>query len=311
MNANLRGKLERRPQAELDVVGVGECSLDEVWILDGALAPGGKLRARHREALGGGQVATAMVACARLGLRAAFAGAVGDDAAGRVVLDGLAQEGVDVSATRVVAGGETRSALVIVDGAGERTVIERADRRVVALHGDGLDRAIARARVLHLDASHVPTSLHAARVARAHGVLVSLDADHVAPGLDELIALVDLCITSEGVPQALTGEDDLERALRKLRERTGALVGCTLGARGAAALDGEHLLLSPAFPTAVVDSTACGDTFHAAAIRALLDGRSLGGLLRFANAAASLKCRALGRLGCPTKPEVDALLARA
>ncbi|HUQ01407.1 MAG TPA: PfkB family carbohydrate kinase, partial [Kofleriaceae bacterium] len=67
---------------------------------------------------------------------------------------------------------------------------------------------------------------------------------------------------------------------------------------------------SPAFPVDVVDTTACGDTFHAAAICALLDGKSIGETLRFANAAAALKCRGLGRSGCPRKSEVDELLAR-
>src|SRR6185295_18687782 len=123
--------------------------------------------------------------------------------------------------------------------------------------------------------------------------------------------LVDLCVVGGSVPYQLTGESDLEQALRKLSRRTGPFVCCTLGPRGAAALDHGHLLFSPAFDVEVVDTTACGDTFHAAAIAALLDGRSVGDTLRFANAAAALKCRDLGRRGCPTRPEVNALIARS
>jgi sulfofructose kinase len=307
----LRQRLRAPSSSLTDVVGVGECSLDEVWILPGETPPsGGKVRARQRETLGGGQVATALVACARLGLKTAFAGAVGDDPTGTAVLAGLSAEGVDVGPARVVAGGGTRAALLLVDARGERTVIEHVDRRVVVPHDALPAAAIATARVLHLDATHLPTSLAAARLAREHGAIVSLDVDHVVPGLDELIALSDLCITSEAVPAQLTGEADLEQALRRLARLTPGLVGCTLGARGAMALDGGHLLMSPAFAADVVDTTACGDTFHAAAICAFLDGKSVGELLRFANAAASLKCRALGRTGCPRKPEIDELLAR-
>jgi sugar/nucleoside kinase (ribokinase family) len=304
----LRKQLETRRGSAWDVVGLGECSVDEVWVLPGPIPVGGKVRAAHQERLGGGQIATALVACARLGLKVAFAGVVGDDAAGRTVLEGLEQERVDVSQVKVVAG-VTRSALVLVDGAGERTVIEYSDRKVVLQAAATAE--IARARVVHLDATWPAVSLQAARAAREHGVPVSLDLDHVGPGVAELIAHADVCITSEGVPQTLTGESDLEQALRKLQSMTPAsLVGCTLGARGAALLADDHLLMSPAFPVDVVDTTACGDTFHAAVLRALLDEKPVGDVLRFANAAAALKCRALGRRGCPTKAEVDELLAR-
>jgi sugar/nucleoside kinase (ribokinase family) len=155
------------------------------------------------------------------------------------------------------------------------------------------------------------TSLAAAKIARAHGVVVSIDVDHVRPGLDELLQLVDICVVSEAVPHALTDERDLEQSLRKMAKLTGPFVCCTLGPRGAAALDNGHLLLSPAFDVPVTDTTACGDTFHAAVIAALLDGKSVGEALRFANAAAGLKCRDLGRRGCPTRAEVNALIARS
>jgi sulfofructose kinase len=305
-------ELARRLQQEraLDVVGLGECSVDEVWVVPSRPEWSGKLHALRRERLGGGQVATAMVAAARLGLRAAWLGAVGDDLAGRIVTDGLADEGVEVHA-RALAGA-TRSALILVDEkSGDRSVIEHVDRRVV-LPSDELDGSlIARARVLHLDGTHMSTALAAARIARAHDVVVSIDVDHARPGLDELLELVDVCVVSEGVPHQLTGEDDLEQALRQMAKRTGPFVCCTLGPRGAAALDDGHLVLSPAFDVEVVDTTACGDTFHAGVIAALLEGRSVGDTLRFANAAAGLKCRDLGRRGCPTHAEVNALIARS
>ena len=292
------------------MVGVGEASCDEVWRIPESLARGRKICATGTDRLGGGQVATALVALARLGLSTAFAGAVGDDATGALVLDGLRAERVDVSRAHVVSGGATRTALVIVDE-DERTVIERVDHRVAVPPASLPEELIAGARVLHLDATQIATSLHAARIARAHDGLVSLDLDHPTPGIDELLALADLCVTSEGLPQELTGEQDFEKSLRALAERTPGIVVCTLGARGAAALDDGHLLFSPAFPIRVVDTTACGDTFRAALICALLDGKPLAAGIRYANAAASLKCRALGRRGCPTRVEIEGLLTRA
>ncbi len=303
VHAKLRRR--RREAASFDVVGLGECSMDEVWLVDGLPAAGSKVRAVRRERLGGGQVATAMVACARLGLRAAYVCAVGDDAA------------VDVSGLSVVAGGATRTALILVDVAsGERTIVEHRDA-AVALDPAALPLDLLRqACVLHLDATEITASVTAARAARELGLVVSLDVDQVAPGLDhlaldQLLALVDACITSAALPCQLTGEADLERALAKLRQRTGPFVAATLGERGSLALDGDRVTRAPALTVPVVDTTSAGDAFHAAVVCALLEGMTAAETLRFANAAAALTCRDLGRRGCPTRAEVEALLANS
>jgi sulfofructose kinase len=297
-----------RKERAFDVVGYGEASIDDVWLLRSSLVWGGKVRAGAYERLGGGQIATALVACARLGLRAAFRGRVGDDPDGREVLDGLAAEEVDVAGA-VVSKGGTRHALVLVDREGERAVVERGHAHPP--HAS-VQTQLVDARVLHLDATEPVYGAQLVKMARAAETVVSLDLDHPAPGLDELLPLVDICITSRGVPEQLTGETNLERALRKLGELTGGLVGCTLGADGAALLDEGHLLLSPAFPVAnVIDTTACGDTFRAALLCALVEGQAVAQALRFANAAAALKTRNLGRRGCPRRAEVNALLASA
>jgi sulfofructose kinase len=170
---------------------------------------------------------------------------------------------------------------------------------------------VGEARVVHLDATDPPLAREIAVRAREAGAVVSLDVDHPAPGLDELLAVADICILSRGLPERLTGESELEKALRKLSERAPGLVGCTLGADGAALLDDGHLLFSPAFAGRVVDTTACGDTFRAAFLCGLAEGQAPASALRFANAAAALKARDLGRRGCPTRAEVNALLAEA
>jgi sulfofructose kinase len=298
---------ERR---DFDVVGFGECSIDEVWLVP-SLPQGGsvKLRAHRRDRVGGGQIATAMVACARLGLRAAFCATIGDDADAAELVEGLRADGVDVEGVQRYARANTRVALILVDERGERVVIETP--RAASTPAPPLLRdRVAAARVLHLDVTEPAYAMLAAHHAREHGTLVSLDVDHPAPGLDELLPLVDICITARGVPEQLTGAPDLERALRQLADRSGGLVGCTLDGDGAALLDDGHLLLSPAFPVDhLVDTTACGDTFRAAFLCALLEAQPPAQALRFANAAAALKCRDLGRRGCPTRAEVNALLA--
>src|SRR5689334_17111657 len=119
----LRGRRAGPAEAPLDVVGLGECSIDEVWRVDALPSPDAKIRASERERLAGGQVATAIAAAARLGLRAGYVGAVGDDPEGAEVSRALEEEGA-ASWLTVVPGGRTRSALVLVDRGGARTVIE-------------------------------------------------------------------------------------------------------------------------------------------------------------------------------------------
>lgn len=309
-------------RCRFDVLGLGECSLDEVWRLpeDARLAdatarwPGGKVPARSRDLLGGGQIATAMVACRRLGLRSAFVGAVGSDDAGRTVTDGLRDEGVDTSAIRVLGEARTRCALILVDGQGERTVFDLRDPRLSLRPGEPFPEEVARARVLHLDATHLAAALLATSHARRCQTVISIDVDRVAPGVEHLIAQADLCVVPRRFPADFTGEQDFERATLTLSRRTHGLLVVTMGEDGCVAVSrpGEQLVYCPAFPVArAVDTTACGDTFRAALIAYLLQAtgeRTLPGALRFANAAAALKCRALGRRGCPTRIEVDGLL---
>lgn len=297
--------------APFDVVGIGEISVDDVVLLAGA-APrwGGKLLARGRERIGGGQVATAMVALARLGLRTALVGAVGSDEAGAAAIEGLRAEGVDTRGVRRVDGARTRTAVILVDEAGERTVIADEDPRLgLELDAEGL-ALCAAGRVLHADGSFPAASRAAAERARAAGRVVSCDLE--LDGQDgeaarALLPLVDLTLLAGG----LSGDG--------VSERPGAagddgVVVLTLGERGAIGWEGRAAAprSQPAFTVAkVVDTTACGDTFRAGFLCAFLDGGDLGACLRFGCAAAALKVRDLGRRGCPRRDEVEALLQEA
>lgn len=302
--------------ARFDLVGLGEISVDEVVRLGEPLRAGGKARMLRRERLGGGQVATAMAAARRLGLRAALCGTVGDDEAGRFALAGLRAEGVDVAGVRTLSAA-TRQALIVVEPGGARTVLHLDDDRLTLGEDVATDERLAAGRVLHLDGSFPQAARAAALRAREAGRLVSCDLERRHEHDDELLPLVDLCVVAPGY--LLDGEgvaaqiDSLVEPLAELRRRIapGGLAVVTLGEAGALLHcdDASPVIHQPAFAVApVVDTTACGDTFRAAFIAALLDGQPAPGCLRFAAAAAALKCRDVGRRGCPTRAEVAALL---
>ncbi|MGH6690494.1 MAG: carbohydrate kinase family protein, partial [Gammaproteobacteria bacterium] len=128
---------------------------------------------------------------------------------------------------------------------------------------------------------------------------------------------VTIPIFAEHVPEALTGERDLERALRKIQTVRlkpdptygGDLVCVTLGARGAMLLAGDRLYLEPGRQVKVADTTGAGDVFRGAFIVALLRGDAPDGILRFATAAAALSCTRLGAMGgIPSLEETRASL---
>jgi sugar/nucleoside kinase (ribokinase family) len=123
------------------------------------------------------------------------------------------------------------------------------------------------------------------------------------------VEAVTVPIFAEPVPQALTGEADLERALRRLRRDHAGLLCVTLGDRGAMALEGDAVHYVPAFHVDALDTTGAGDVFRAGFIYALLRGDRPDATLRFANAAAALSCTREGALGSePTLAETERLM---
>lgn len=292
------------------MVGVGQSSLDRICLLDALPPLGGKAALVGSHELPGGQIATAMLACARLGMRAAYVGTVGDDAAADAVLAPLARAGVDLRGVKRVADAPTRSATVLVDAAsGERTILGYRDARLALAPADLDPGLIEHAGCLHLDAVDPDASGFAAEVARRAGVPVVLDADSPGPGLEKLLAKVDFPIVSRGLAEAMGGRGGLRAALAELCALGARLAVVTLGEHGALARHGERLIESPAFRVDARDTTGAGDVFHAAFAWGLLEGLACEPILRAANAAAAMSCRALGAQGgLPTRSELEAFL---
>jgi sugar/nucleoside kinase (ribokinase family) len=255
-----------------------------------------------------------MTALRRLGLRTAYAGRFGSDDAGRFGFEALRAEGVDVEFAEVVEGARNQIAFILVDArTGERTVIWDRDERL-AYSADEAPRGFAaRGRVLHMDAHDPRACAVLAREARASGTIVSLDIDNIYDGLAELLPHVDVLISSKEFPRRLTKLDDERAALIEMKShlRPDALVGMTLGERGAVVYHEGRFIESQAFnvPGGCRDTTGAGDAFHAGFIYGLLEGHEIEGCLNLGCAVAALKCRALGaRTALPTTQELERLL---
>ena len=281
----------------VDLVGVGLNAADTLIALPHFPLPGSKVEFADLLTLPGGQVASAVAACATWGLSTRYIGKLGDDAAARLHATEFARLGVDARCIPV-PDCHSRQSIILLDEHGERTVLWRRDPRQ-NLHPSELRQDwIQQARVLLVDGYDTAAAVQSAQWARQSGVSTVADLDELYPGIDDLLALTDYAIVSRDFPQRLTGEPTLESALGSMQRRYGhRLAAATLGEEGVLAWDGQQMLHVAAFSVPVRDTTGAGDIFHAAFVYALLQDWPLARQLAFACAAAALNCTAPGARG--------------
>lgn len=299
--------------AEFDVVGVGLNATDTMLRVPHFPAYGGKVQFHGECYSVGGQVATAMVTCAKLGLRAKYIGTIGDDLRGRIQLESLTDSGVNIDHVQQRVNCPNQSAYIVVDeSTGERTVFwSRPDCLTISPEQIAPDQ-IACARLLHIDGHDTPAVAHAARIAREHGIPVTVDVDNIYAGFDTVLPFVDYLIASSEFPARWTGIEDPFQALDAIQRKFGMRVAAmTLGAHGALALTENGFVYSPAFVVNCVDTTGAGDVFHGAFCYSVLQGMPIAEALGFSNAMAALNCTAAGARGrIATLEEALGLVAR-
>lgn len=295
---------------EFDAVGFGENSLD--YLIAAPRYPGfnTKLRFNEHTQAAGGQIASAMVGLQHLGLRTAYAGRFGADAAGRQGIESLANEGIDTGFVEVIPEASSQTAFIIIDaGNDERTILRNRDERLIYRADEAPLELATRGRVLHMDATNPAACVEMARAAQSSGTIVSADINHVFDGIEDFLPLVDILITHEDFPLQLTGAKDTRTALRAIKARYDcALVGATLGARGAILFCEDQFLEADAFqvPRGCRDTTGASDAFHTGFLYGLLQGEGIETSLKLASATAALSCRNFGaRSSLPTNEELS------
>jgi len=258
---------------------------------------------------GGGQVATAMVALARWGAKTKYIGKLGSDELGQFSLHSLQEEGVDVSSVTIEPNTTNQFAMIIVDGvSGERTILWDRDERLMYREGELKKKDICSGKILHLDGHDIRAAIRSAQWAKKEGIPTVIDIDKVEPLTGKLIGQIDFVVTSSRFPALMTGIPDCEKALIELQKQTPGFLCSTLGHEGAMTLVNGEILYVKGFKIKAVDTTGAGDVFHAGFIYGLLQNWELVEILRFANAAAALKCRDIGgRRGIPGLEETRIL----
>lgn len=282
------------------VTGVGQASLDYIAIVDRYPAEDTKEEAKGLVVAGGGPVATALVGLSRLGAKVFFMGVVAADEAGKAIVKGLEDEGVDVSGVKVRRYGESQRAFIIVNRRdGTRTIVwKRPTARMLTAREVDCAR-ISGSDILLLDGLMAEASLKAAAIARKAGVPVLLDAGRVREGMIELCALSDYVVGSAEFASGLGLEP--VRAAERLSELGCRAATITLGREGSVTSCGGRLIAKKAYDVDAIDTTGAGDVFHGGYAYGVLMGWTMEETLAFASAFAAIKCMSAGtREGIPT-----------
>lgn len=300
--------LQDRP---FDVVGFGVNALDLIAIINGYPQPDTKVQFQTFDVQGGGVVATAMAACARLGLRTRYIGKVGGDFWSRASLKTLAREGIDVR--HVIRNKQSAGhvSIVLADKAtGQRTLFFRRPPTYAIAPEELNQDAITSGRLLHVDGIDAAAARQAIVWAREAGMRVTMDGERIVPGIEEVWPRVDLLVCNPRFIRGMTGHAAAQDGLREMADRGPSRVAVTLAENGVLGYEKSRWVRVPGFRVEPVDTNGAGDVFHGACTVGELRDWPLEWTLTFANAVAAMKCRVLGgRRGIPRLPEVAEFLA--
>jgi sugar/nucleoside kinase (ribokinase family) len=274
-------------------------------------APGTKAVASDFIVTGGGCAANAAVAVARLGGRASFAGPLGDsdDAVSNRILANLKAENIDCGGVQRVAGGNASVSLILIDAAGEKSIATRRGSGLAQAPPKDADALVRDIDALLVDNRFPEFVTAVAGAARKRNIPVVIDLDQATKPDDPLLALGTHVIASLEGLQGTTGTRDFAVGLACLAAQASGFLAVTDGENGVFWREGEALRHMPAFPVTAIDTLGAGDVFHGAFTLALAEGRNLAAALRFAGAAAALKCTHFGgAAAAPLGAEVEDFL---
>lgn len=288
-------------RGKVQVFGLGQCSLDHLGIVKSYPEPDSKCEFSGMVIQGGGPVATALVALSRWGITCIFTGVVGNDPAGEEILSSLSEEGVDPSGVIVREGSSSQFAFIAAEEAtGSRTIFWHPPTGKGPEPGDIDISALKEADVFLTDGLFMETSIWACREASRNGVRTVVDAGTLREGILDLASECDYFIASESFARSLAGKGKEQQACRLIADLGPQVTAVTMGERGYVAMIEGRITERPAYPVSALDTTGCGDVFHAGFTYGLLNRWPPAKCLDFGSWAASRVSLQLGgRAGIP------------
>jgi sulfofructose kinase len=295
------------------ILCAGIAVLDEVFRVREFPVPDSKVEASEFITIGGGCAANPAVAIARLGAKVRFAaplgGPAGADAIGNRLVEGLEREGIECSGCVRVTGGRTSVSAIFIDAHGDRTIATFRDHRLDAVVPHDPEGLVEGMDAVLVDNRFVEFVMPICRAALRRRIPVVIDADKPTEDSHPVFTAGTHVIFSGECLRATARTDDLAAGLAHMAKMTDAFLAVTNGPRPVLWRDGGQIRETPVFGIKAVDTLGAGDVFHGAFALALVEGRGIDAAMRFAAAAAGIKCsRFGGSTAAPHRVEVDALL---
>lgn len=291
-----------------EILVVGMAVVDFVFAIDALPQAAEKYRATDAQIVGGGPAANAAVGIARLGGMARLAARLGSDSLADLIEADLKGEGVETSLMHRAEAGASSFSSVYVDAAGERQIVNFRGRDL-ADHCDWLDGVEPASAVL-VDTRWTEGALKALQMARKWGVPGIVDGE--APIDSRLLKEASHVALSRQGLASLSDRTDLGEALADIRDQVPGWACVTDGEHGVFYIDGEEIAHCPSFAVVVKDTLGAGDLWHGAFALRLAEGAHEREAIRFANAAAAIKCtRFGGRAGSPDRNTVERFILEA
>lgn len=254
---------------------------------------GSKANASHLAEICGGNALNAAIAMARLGGRVAFAGPMGDarETSSSFILERMAAEGIDISHIVRMPDVATPVSAIIIDATGERTLTIFRDPALWSVKLSDADELLADCQAVLVESRCGAFCIDLCAEARRRGIPVIVGVDRAMALTDGLLTAASHLLFSSEQLQETAGVADDGASLKRLAGLTSAFLAATRGPYGTIWLnDGGTLEETPAFPVEAVDTLGAGDVFHGAFTLRLAEGGGVRKALRFAAAAAALKC---------------------
>jgi sulfofructose kinase len=303
---------ETAPKIPPRILCIGIPVRDLTFRVQGLPARGSKVNASHYDEICGGNALNAAIGIVRLGGRASICGPMGDarETSSRYIFEQLAHEGIDTTPIIHMPGLVTPVSNIMIDPSGERTIVTFRDPELWKVRLPPADTLLEDCHAILTESRCAEFCTDLCAEACRRGIPVVVDVDR-AMSLREglLTASTHLVFSSEPLQETADISDDGE-ALKKISRLTSSFLAGTRGAQGTIWLDQNgNLQQTPAFPVHTVDTLGAGDVFHGAFALAVTENQGLREALRFASAAAALKCtRFGGAFAAPQRAEVEELL---
>jgi len=296
-----------------DLVAIGHVLTDIRIFVDEFPGPDGEAKTDRLSFGGGGSAANVAVGASRLGVKSEFVGAIGFDTFGRVLLEELEHEGVDVRHVKVITTVNSGLTLLAVNERGQVMMFGYRGASEMLFPSDLNESCISSAEHVHITGLSFDTALAAAKIAREAKVAVSFDPGRLMSrvgimGLAPILRNVDQIFLNHEEAKKLTGETNLSNAAKILFKTGPKIVIIKKGPDGVFAATADSKLNVPVYPIKVVDTTGAGDAFSSGFITAQLEGKNLEDSVRFANATANLKITGVGARALPTRKAVERFL---